>query len=315
MDLKKLLSATSVLLVDDTYAGLRDTTFSKFLLREMLDSPIDAIVSFICEGQIRGIVFKQDFWTLVTDIVRFDPEFDSYARTLYQGAKSDNKRSFVIEAADFHAAVCVLLCDLLVSGESCECYGGRRAKVLAYSPERQERLQLLFKTKIDLLYDFNAEEMLEVCCGNGMATAALRELGYNAYAIDNDKCAVCEGLFYGALTKENTLVMDARCLAEYELAKYHEFSCVAGFMLGSIYEFNKPDWRKILSEAATVISDGLLLFTVHKKEEADFIYKTMLDFGIEGELIDNRDDTSIYDQWVYIGLKRASACAPSNPEE
>jgi hypothetical protein len=41
----------------------------------------------------------------------------------------------------------------------------------------------------------------------------------------------------------------------------------------------------------------------------------MLDFGIEGELIDNRDDTSIYDQWVYIGLKRASACAPSNPEE
>ncbi|MGB9372022.1 MAG: hypothetical protein WCB79_08860, partial [Halobacteriota archaeon] len=70
MDLKQLLNATSVLLVDDTYAGLRDTTFSKYLLREMLDSPSDAIVSFVCDGHIRGIVFKQDFWTLVTDIVR-----------------------------------------------------------------------------------------------------------------------------------------------------------------------------------------------------------------------------------------------------
>jgi hypothetical protein len=307
MDLKQLLNATSVLLVDDTYAGLRDITFSKYLLREMLDSPIDAIVSFICDGHMRGIAFKQDFWTLVTDIVRFDSEFDRYARALDQRVKSDNKRSFVIEAADFHAAVCALLCDLLVSGDSCECYGGRRAQVLAYSPERQERLQLFFKTKIELSYDLNVGEMLEICCGNGMATTALSELGYNVYAIDNDKCAVCEGLFYGALTKENTLVVDARCLTEYELAKYHEFRYVVGFMLGAIYEFNKPDWRKILSEAVEIISEGLLLFTAQKKEEAEFIYKTMLDFGIEGEIIDNRDDSSIYDQWAYLGVKRTSA--------
>jgi hypothetical protein len=107
--------------------------------------------------------------------------------------------------------------------------------------------------------------------------------------------------------------MDARYLVEYELAKYHEFRCVAGFMLGAIYEFNKPDWQKILSETAEVISEGLLLFTAQKKEEVDFIYKTMLDFGIEGEIIDNRDDTSIYDQWAYLGVKRASAS--SSPKE
>jgi hypothetical protein len=307
MDLKQLLNATSILLVDDTYAGLRDTTFSKYLLREMLDSPIDEIVSFVCGNQIRGIGFKQDFWTLVTDIARFDPEFGTYARALFEGAKSENKRSFAVKEADFQAAVCVLLCDLLVSGESCECHGGRRAEVVAYSPERQERLQLLFKTKIESDHDLNAGEMLEICCGNGMATAALRELGYNPFAIDNDKCAICEGLFYGALNSESTLVMDARYLAEYELTKYHEFSCVVGFMLGAIYEFNKPDWEKILSAAVTVVSEGLLLFTVQKKKEADFVYRTMLDFGIKGEIIDNQDDTSIYDQWVYIGVKQASA--------
>jgi hypothetical protein len=39
----------------------------------------------------------------------------------------------------------------------------------------------------------------------------------------------------------------------------------------------------------------------------------MLGFGIEGEIIDNRDDSSIYDQWAYLGVKRASAS--SSPKQ
>jgi hypothetical protein len=303
MDLKQVLNTTSVLLVDNTYAGLKDTTFSKYLLIEMIDSSLDATAAFICDGRIRGLAFKQDFWTLVTDIVRFDPEFESYAAALLQKTKCDKKKSHTVEAADFHQAIVTLLCDLLVSGESCECYDGRRSHILAYSSERQERLQLLFKTKIAPLFDLDAAEMLEICCGNGMATAALSHLGYNVYALDNDKCAICEGLLHGALRKENTAVLDARYLSEYEFAQYHKFRLVVGFMLGAIYEFNKTDWQKILSEAAAIVNEGLFLLTVHKKEEVDFIYKTMNGFGIKGKIIDNRDDTSIYDQWVYIGVK------------
>jgi hypothetical protein len=303
MDLKQVLNNSSVLLVDDTYAGLKDTTFSKYLLAEMLDSPLDAITSFICDGRIRGIAFKQDFWTLITDIVKFDPEFESYAAALRQEAKCNQKQSHTVEAAEFHRAIATLLCDLLLSGESCDCQSGRRSHILAYSSERQERLQLLFKTKIDLLFDLDAAEMLEICCGNGMATAALRDLGYNVYALDNDKCAVCEGLFHGALRASSTAVLDVRHLSEYEFAQYHDFRCVVGFMLGAIYEFNKTDWQKILSEAAAIINEGLFLLTVHKKEEIDFIHKTMQDLGIKGQVVDNRDDTSIYDQWVYIGVK------------
>jgi hypothetical protein len=78
-------------------------------------------------------------------------------------------------------------------------------------------------------------------------------------------------------------------------------------MLGAIYEFNKTDWQKILSEAAAIVNEGLFLLTVHKKEEIDFIDKTMNGFGIKGQIIDNRDDTSIYDQWVYIGVKEPAA--------
>ena len=307
MDLKQVLNTTSVLLVDNTYAGLKDTTFSKYLLAEMLGSPLNATKAFICDGRIRGIAFKQDFWTLVTDIVRFDPEFESYATALFQGARCNEKQSYTVEAAEFHRAIGTLLCDLLVSGESCDCRGGRRSHILAYSSERQERLELLFKTKIELLFNMDASEMLEICCGNGMGTAALYDLGYNVYALDNDKCAICEGLFHGALKKEKTAVLDARYLSEYEFAQYHDFRSVVGFMLGEIYEFNKTDWQKILTEAAAIINDGLFLFTVHKKEEIDFIYKTMEGFGIKGQIIDNQDDTSIYDQWVYIGVKESTS--------
>jgi hypothetical protein len=305
MDLKQVLDAPSVLLVDNTYAGLKDTAFSKYLLAETVGSPVDAVLSFICDGRIRAIAFKQDFWTLVTDIVKHDPEFESYAAAVFDSADFERKRSLAVEAADFHAAVVTLLCDLLLSGGSCECLGGRRSDVVAYSRERQERLKLLFWNKIEPYYDLSSGETLEICCGNGMATAVLRDMGYGVFALDNDKCAVCEGLFHGALRREQTAVLDARYLSEYEFNRYHEFRSVVGFMLGAIYEFNKTDWRKILSQAVQITSDGLFLFTVQKKEEADFIERTMQDFDIKGQVLDNRDDTSIYDQWVYVGFTDA----------
>jgi len=307
MDLKQVLNAESVLLVDNTYAGLKDTTFSKYLLVEMRDAPIDATTSFICDGRIRGVAFKQDFWTLVTDIVRFDPEFESYAAALLEETKCTEKRSCTVKTADFHRAIVTHLCDMLASGESCDCRSGRRSHILAYSSERQERLRILFKTKVELIFNLDAAEILEICCGNGMATATLYDLGYNVQALDNDKCAICEGLFHHALRTENTAVLDARNLSDYDFAQYHQFGAVFGFMLGAIYEFNKTDWQKILSEAEAIVNEGLFLFTVHKKEEIDFIDKTMNGFGVKGQVIDNRDDTSIYDQWVYLGVKKSTA--------
>src|SRR5665647_3454428 len=87
MDLKQVFNTASVLLVDNTYAGLKDTTFSKYLLTEMINSPLDATAALICDGRIRGVAFKQEFWTLVTDIVRFDPKFESYSAALLQKTK------------------------------------------------------------------------------------------------------------------------------------------------------------------------------------------------------------------------------------
>ncbi len=303
MDLKQLLNTDNILLVGDTYSSLREAAFSTFLLNEMLHLELDRIVAFICDGKMRGLALKTDFWTLVTDIACYNSEFESNASILFQQASCHDKVTYKLEPAEFNQSVVTLLSDVLVSGTACECAGGRRAYILAYSPERQERVQLLFKTKVEPSFNLATATILEVGCGNGMATAALRELGYNIYAFDNDKCAVCEGLSHGALEKEKTLVLDGRSLSRCDFATYYHFNCILGFMLGAIYEFNKTEWEKILQEAAAILTDGLLIFTVHKKEEAEFVQSIMDDMGVKGDLVDNRSDTSIYDQWVYIGIK------------
>ncbi|MGZ4907493.1 MAG: hypothetical protein ACXV5F_02395 [Halobacteriota archaeon] len=303
MNLKELLNTESILLVGDTYGSLSETAFSIYLLNEMLSSALDSVVAFICDGKMRGLAFKMDFWTLVTDIARQDSEFENRAANLFHQASCKNRQTYVVEADEFNQSVIALLSDLLVSGDACECAGGSRSYNLAYSPERQERIQLLFKTKVEPSFNLTAATILELGCGNGMATAALRELDYNIYAFDSDKCAVCEGLLHGALQKEKTLVLDGRYLSRYDFSQYYHFNCIVGFMLGAIYEFNKAEWETILLEAATILTDGLFVFTVHKKEEADFVRSVMDGTGVKGELVDNRSDTSIYDQWVYVGVK------------
>ncbi|MGZ4906122.1 MAG: hypothetical protein ACXV5T_05215 [Halobacteriota archaeon] len=303
MNLKESLNTESILLVGDTYGSLRESAFSIYLLKEMSDSALDNVVAFVCDEKVRALAFKTDFWTLVTDIVYQDSEFERCATGLFHNARSRNRRTCTLKAAELNQSVMTLLSDLLVSGDSCECAGGSRAYILAYSPERQERIQLLFKTKIEPHFDLTAATILELGCGNGMATAALRDLGYDIYAFDSDKCAVCEGLLHGALQKERTLVLDGRYLSRYDFSRYYHFNCVVGFMLGAIYEFNKADWERILTEAVATLSDGLFVFTVHKKEEADFVCSVMGNLGVKGKLVDNRSDTSIYDQWVYLGVK------------
>src|SRR3974377_393822 len=120
MDLKELLDARSILLVDEHYGGLKDTTFSKYLIRQMLHSSLDAVAAFICDGRMRGLAFQRDFWTLVTEIVYLDSEFESCAATLFQETPCEERRSYAVDAADFNRSIMALLSDSLVSGDSCE---------------------------------------------------------------------------------------------------------------------------------------------------------------------------------------------------
>lgn len=305
MKVNDLLRSDNISLVRRSYAALKEIEFSKFILQEVLQKQVEAVAVLVCKSSTRitGIAFKDKFWTLVTDVVNMDPDFDKYALDFVDRVQSSKKMTFYVTRSELHDAVLFILSRALLSGNNCECAITQRSYALSYSLERQERIRLLFKTKLELMCELSKFKILEICCGNGMGTAVLRALGYNVFALDNDKCSICEGLYHGALEMDKTVVLDASTVSQYEFFKSQNFNCVIGLMLGSIYEFNKYSWQEILAETVSIISRGVFIFTVHKKEEVDFIFDALTNLGLKGEILDNRDNIGIYDQWVYIGKK------------
>jgi len=144
--------------------------------------------------------------------------------------------------------------------------------------------------------------ILEICCGNGMSTLPLHNMGYDPLSIDYDKCQICQGLEHSVLDPKRTIVIDATRLSEF--FNINSFDTIVGFMLGTIYPFNKSIWEKMMVESVSILKPkGMILLTVNKKEEIEILKNALEINGIRGQLIDNTDSKGIYDQWVYVGTK------------
>lgn len=166
----------------------------------------------------------------------------------------------------------------------------------------KDRIESLKKLVLSLDIGDSLGNSIEICCGNGMSTVALHELGYSPLTIDIDKCQICEGLKEKVLLPERSMVMDAAILSVFY--PHGTFNSVLGFMLGTIYNFDNEMWIMILEEAIKVCKKGgVLLFTVNSQDEINIINSTMERNGMNGKIIDNRDEMGLYDQWVYIGVK------------
>lgn len=166
----------------------------------------------------------------------------------------------------------------------------------------KDRIESLKKLVLSLNIEDSLSNSIEICCGNGMSTVALHELGYTPLTIDIDKCQICEGLKEKVLLPERSMVMDAAILSVFY--PHGTFDSVLGFMLGTIYNFDNEMWIMILEEAIKVCKKGgVLLFTVNSQDEINIINSTMERNGMNGKIIDNRDEIGLYDQWVYIGVK------------
>jgi SAM-dependent methyltransferase len=203
--------------------------------------------------------------------------------------------------AKFREALREYLSVSLVERTLCDCDKEIEPLSFAVNSERDRRIKSLI-TKAAKRHGLDPAKIdaLEICCGNGMSTVPLRETFGSVLSVDYDKCAVCNGLYHGTLEPGSTMVADATKLSQYGLPGY---GAVVGFMLGTIYEFNKPVWRSIAREAVRMLNGGgLLLLTVNGKEEMDFLEECFTSMGIHGEVIDNRQNDSIYDSWALVAV-------------
>ena len=142
--------------------------------------------------------------------------------------------------------------------------------------------------------------LLEVACGNGMATQSLHRLGYGPFTMELDRCEMCQGLKAGKLKPDRSFVLDARLPNRF--FKPRSFDVVVGCMIGLIQQVNWNMWREIIMTASNLAS-RMVLYTVYTRKEAELIAKTLDDAGWDVSLIDNRDASGIYDQWAVQAMR------------
>jgi len=274
----------SVFLAEESLQDLLDLPVTTQILEDGLDA--DKCIEIQRFGLALHLVEPAEFWLLLTDKYSQNRILEGQIGKL--GAK--NCRIVQPKDCDFFSALAEYYATSLASELFCDSCGVIGEP--AYVETRIERLGSLLEPIIPK--DGN---ILEICCGTGMATQALYRLGKHPFSMDSDRCDLCQALKFGLIDPKSCFVLDARLLPQF--LSPQSFHTVLGFMMGLINDFNWPLWKDILLKA-TVLAKEQILFTVYTKKEAELIAKALGEAGWKGEVIDNRDSFGIYDQWAYL---------------
>ncbi|MDD1730231.1 MAG: hypothetical protein LUQ50_14325 [Methanospirillum sp.] len=164
--------------------------------------------------------------------------------------------------------------------------------VMASNDLNPERLSI---TR-DLISSVVANEQdltcLDCCCGTGIGSYLMRDMGLNPLSYDNDDALLARGLSEGRLLPERTMWIDGRLLDAYLT---EPVDCAFGFMFGELQSFNHDIWSEIVSVICEVSERTLI--TVGTEPEAAIIREWMQDAGKNPEIWEN-DKDPIYDRWV-----------------
>ncbi|MFA4860442.1 hypothetical protein [Methanoregula sp.] len=137
----------------------------------------------------------------------------------------------------------------------------------------------------------SGETCIDCCCGSGVGSLVLRDLGFSPLSYDNDDALLSLGLSTGRLLPEETMWLDAMKTSHY----IEPVPKGIGIMMGEINSFSQEIWQQIVSELFTVTKETLI--TVGTEPEALLIRGWGEDMGRRVEVTANPADP-IYDLWV-----------------
>lgn len=314
MPLNDLLHVSEdVLLIEDSFEALEMNLKSIDYLDQLRNLPAGAVELAISvsskKGEPLGVAFKNrhpegDFWFLIPfpRIPSTRKQTERMAEELLGSGIVGSVKRKKIEPGHMQEMLREYLSVCLVERALCDCDKEMEPISFVKNDERSKRINaLLLQLAKKHGYRLNSIDALEICCGNGMSTVPLKGLFRSVLSIDNDKCALCNGLYHGTLEAGSTMLIDAMELSKYSPGPY---GAVIGFMLGTIYEFNKPIWRTIFAESLKALQQGgFLLLTVRTQEEMDFMVEAFASMGVKGEVIDNGHIDSIYDSCALLIVK------------
>lgn len=136
---------------------------------------------------------------------------------------------------------------------------------------------------------------IDACCGSGVGSLVLRDLGFVPLSYDNDETLLSLGLATGRLLPEEIMWIDAMRVSEYTKPVQKGI----GIMMGEINSFSEEMWNQIVSELFLVTRETLV--TVGTEPEAELIRSWGENLGRTVEISENPGDP-IYDIWVCRAL-------------
>jgi hypothetical protein len=132
---------------------------------------------------------------------------------------------------------------------------------------------------------------IDCCCGSGVGSQVLRDLGYAPLSYDNDSSLISRGLAAGRLLPAETMCLDALVAARY----IEPVPRGIGIMMGEINDFSKEMWEQIVT-GLFLISENTLI-TVGTESEARLIQQWGEEMERTVGVTENPADP-IYDLWV-----------------
>jgi hypothetical protein len=135
------------------------------------------------------------------------------------------------------------------------------------------------------------ETCIDCCCGSGVGSAVLRDLGFSPLSYDNDESLLSRGLTEKRLLPKETMWIDATIVSRY----IDPVPKGIGIMMGEINTFSQDMWARIIEELYTITQETLI--TVGTEKEALLIQDWGKEMKRDMEIIENPADP-IYDLWA-----------------
>jgi len=157
-----------------------------------------------------------------------------------------------------------------------------------FSTDRKEKLRELVR---ETWRGEKTGPCLDACCGSGMGSAVLRNIGMLPLAFDNDPSLLSRGLTAGRLLPEQTMWIDAGRASQYLKPVGHGVLLMAG----EITRFNSPIWKSITFQTLDLTTRTII--TTGTEREARLLEGWCLENGREVRMFENYRDP-FYDRWV-----------------
>lgn len=147
-------------------------------------------------------------------------------------------------------------------------------------------------------------EAIDACCGSGIGTLALREVGYQPVSYDNDLSLLSLGLSRGRLEPSRAVCIDGTKAREYIDAA--PFGAI--FMAGEVNEFTLGLWHALVAEMLSLAENALV--TVGTEKEALIVKGWFEETGRKAELREH-DADPFYDHWVCLAHQLSTVAGRS----